>query len=59
MKKKTRAAFEVMDKIFEETHYICTKENSQKWNEELIRCGWTDAEFDEELNKRINEKKIA
>lgn len=51
--------FEKMLEIFEKTSTICTKENMQKWNEQLEKHGWTDEEFDAELSNRIYGRKIA
>ena len=45
-----------MLEIFDKTHIICTWENTLKWREELKANGWTDEEFDAELNKRTFKK---
>lgn len=59
MKTPKKAKFEKMLEIFDNTHKMYTMENMLKWKEATKEHGWTDDEFDEELNKRIEEKRIA
>ena len=59
MKKTKKIKFEKMLEIYDKTHIICTWENVKEWRKELEANGWTDEEFDTELNKRIMEKRIA
>jgi len=57
--KKHKASFKEVLKIFDETHKIADWASVVKWREEVKRAGWTDEEFDEELNKRIERKDAA
>jgi len=60
MRKNEKAPYEVIDKIFDETHIGPIDYNQiLKWQSELKKHGWTDAEFDEEMTKRIYERKSA
>ena len=56
MKKVKKASYESMLEIFDTTHRACSWEGIKAWREALEKNGWTDEEFDEELNKRIMDK---
>ena len=56
MKRPNKITFEKMLEIFDESQKICNWENTVKWREELKKNGWTDEEFDEELNKKTLRK---
>ena len=59
MKKQKKASYETILAIFDETHRACSWEGIKKWREELKANNWTDDEFDAELHRRTEAKKIA
>ena len=51
-----KAPYEKMLEIFENTCSLHTYENRLKWRSELAANGWTDEEFDAELDKRLRKE---